>query len=154
HAYDREDNKANELKLLATPTPNSESYGYDSVYRITNFQRLANVNPRKEEGTLDGVGNWRVDTINGIEQTRSPNSVNEYTQIITPNFPPDNLVYDNNGNLTLSTGEGLAYQWDYQNRLRQVCRLTGSATDCSMQGATVIATYSYDAMNRRTRKVV
>jgi len=154
HTYDREDNKANESKLLPIPTINSESYAYDSAYRITTFQRAGSVGPKTEDWTLDGVGNWRVDTINGIAQTRSVNSVNEYPQIVSPYLPPDDLSYDKNGNLTLSTGQARAYQWDYRNRLRQVCKLTGTATTCSSPGASVIATYSYDAMNRRTRKVV
>jgi RHS repeat-associated protein len=154
HTYDPEDNKANESKVLPTPTINSEAYAYDSVYRITNFQRAGRVGPKTEQWTLDGVGNWRVDTINGIPQSRSVNSVNEYTQIVSPSLPPDDLSYDNNGNLTLSTGQALAYEWDYRNRLRRVCKLIGTALDCSSPGASVTAVYTYDAMNRRTRKVV
>ena len=145
HAYDRENNKSNENKLHV-PT-NSESYGYDSVYRIINFQRGQQVPTRTEQWTLDGVGNWLVDTVNGLPETRAVNSVNEYKAINS-----DTITYDRNGNLTSGLGQG--YQWDYKDRLRQVCFLPSNATSCSAPGAFVLATYSYDAMNRRTRKVV
>jgi RHS repeat-associated protein len=144
HAYDREGNKNSESKLHIPP--NSESYGYDSVYRIINFQR-GQPPMRTEQWTLDGVGNWLVDTVDGLPETRTVNKVNEYTSINAAN-----LTYDHNGNLTSAAGIG--YQWDYKNRLRQACFLPSLATSCTAPGAVVFATYSYDAAHRRTRKVV
>jgi hypothetical protein len=161
YAYDRENNKRAEGKLHSTA--NSELYAYDSVYRLNSFARgqlnasgTGIVGPASstQGWTLDGVGNWRVNSINGTGQTRAINSTNEYTQIVTPSIPTDNLSYDSNGNLISSTGTALAYEWDYKNRLRQVCTLTGTATNCASPGASAIATYSYDAMGRRTRKTV
>jgi RHS repeat-associated protein len=152
HAYDRQDNKSYEAKLHSTS--NSELYNYDSAYRIIDFQRgqlngtnTGIVTPSAtEDWTLDGVGNWRIDAVNGVPGNRAVNPVNEYTNI---NGGP--LVYDPNGNLTAAN---LGYRWDYKNRLRQVCSLPANATSCTAPGAQVLATYSYDAVNRRTRKVV
>jgi RHS repeat-associated protein len=143
HVYDREDNKGSESKLHS-PT-NSELYSYDSVYRITDFQR-GQPTSSTEHWTLDGVGNWRVDTVNGVPGNRTVNSLNEYTNV---NGGP--LVYDQNGNLTAAT---LGYRWDYRNRLRQVCSLPVNTTSCTAPGAQLIATYGYDGLNRRTRKMV
>ena len=152
--YDREDNKSYEEKLHKES--NSELYNYDSTYRITGFARgqLSGIptapsipSPSETEGwTLDGVYNWRVNTVNGNPQNRSVNSVNEYTSVNA-----GALIYDRNGNL-VNDGT-LGYQYDYRNRLRQVCALH-SAANCTGAGAVLLATYSYDAMNRRTRKVV
>ncbi|MGO9272698.1 MAG: RHS repeat-associated core domain-containing protein [Terriglobia bacterium] len=147
--YDREDNKRYEEKLHSEA--NSELYTYDSAYRITGFQRrqLATALPppsKTQNWTLDGMGNWRVNTVNSVAENRGVNSVNEYTSI---NSGP--LVYDRSGNLT---NDGtLGYQYDYRNRLQRVCALNSTA-NCTASGAVLLATYSYDAMNRRTQKVV
>jgi RHS repeat-associated protein len=141
---------------------NSELYTYDSVYRITDFARgqLNGTNTAiplpssTQDWTLDGLGNWRVNLINGLTQTRSVSSTNQYKSIVGPGATTDADSYDNNGNLILSAGQALAYEWDYRNRLRAVCALTGSATHCTDPGASVLAVYSYDALGRRTRKVV
>src|SRR5262249_54044443 len=67
---------------------------------------------------------------------------------------PDNESYDSNGNLIGSTGQALAFQWDYKNRLRKVCSLSGGASQCTDPHAKTLAVYSYDALDRRTRKIV
>jgi RHS repeat-associated protein len=148
YAYDRENNKSNEIKLHSPA--NSELYTYDSVYRITDFQRPQTQECEQWPG-LDGVSNWRLHKPLAMNcptvEMRQVNTVNEYTMIDS-----NNLIYDRNGNLT--TGLGVAYQWDYKNRLRQVCSVPANATSCSNMGAVLLVTYSYDAMNRRTRKVV
>ncbi len=53
------------------------------------------------------------------------------------------LFSDNNGNL-MEDGQ-LVFEWDYANRLRRVSRKADGLT---------LAEYSYDARNRRVRKVV
>jgi RHS repeat-associated protein len=150
YSYDREDNKNYEQKLHQTA--DSELYSYDSAYRLTQFASgqlngagtaIVGSPASTEAWTLDGVGNWRADTINGAPDNRSVNSVNEYSSV-----NGGALVYDSNGNLINS---GLTYQWDYRNRLRQIC---SGAASCTSPGAQTVAVYSYDAMNRRTRKVV
>jgi RHS repeat-associated protein len=152
HAYDREDDKAYEAKLHSTS--NSQLYSFDSAYRLTGFQRgqlnstnTGIVSPSlTEDWSLDALSNWRVDTVNGVPGNRTVNSVNEYT-----NIAGGPLTYDKNGNLTAAN---LGYQWDYQNRLRQVCSLPAGAVTCAAPGAQLLAAYSYDALNRRTRKVI
>jgi RHS repeat-associated protein len=75
------------------------------------------------------------------------NSVNEYASVgVTPE------AYDNDGNL-INDGT-LGYQWDYRNRLRLVCFLPTPSASCATPGASVIAVYNYDAMNRRIAKIV
>jgi RHS repeat-associated protein len=163
YVYDRMGNKITEGKLHSTA--NSELYTYDSAYRITDFARgsLSGSTPPTipspsdtEDWTLDGLSNWRINLINGVSQTRSVNNTNEYGTIVTGGGSPstDMLSYDSNGNVVSSTGQQVAYQWDYKNRPRKVCTLSGSATHCTDPGATLVAVYSYDALNRRTRKVI
>jgi uncharacterized protein RhaS with RHS repeats len=82
------------------------------------------------------------------------NAVNQYTQINGPGTSTDIVSYDKNGNVIQTIRQALAYQYDYRNRLRKVCRLSGTATSCTSAGALVVAVYNYDAQNRRTRKVV
>ncbi len=150
YTYDRESNKNSESKLHQST--DSEIYSYDSIYRLTQFESgtlsggsISGPPAATEAWTLDGLGNWRVDTVNGTPVSRTVNSLNEYTTVGGGPF-----TYDANGNLL---NGGLTYQYDYRNRLREVCTVSGSGT-CSSAGATVIAVYSYDAFNRRTRKVV
>lgn len=165
HAYDREDSKRNERKLH--DARNSELYAYDSINRIVDFKR-GQLNPagdaiigppqRTQQWELDGVENWRKNVENGVVENRTPNEMNEYVTVGSTN-----QFHDDNGNLT---NDGLrGYRWDSKNRLRQVCLLDpnnpsgidgvpGTSDDCQAPAAVQIATYSYDAMNRRIRKVV
>src|SRR5262249_5664453 len=91
HTYDRENNKDVEAKLQSTN--NSYLYTYDWTYRLTDFARgqlnatntgIVGAPSRTQDWTLDGVGNWRINTINGIAETRSVSNTNEYLQIVTP----------------------------------------------------------------------
>jgi RHS repeat-associated protein len=153
--YDREDNKTYEEKLHSTN--NSEVYGYDSAYRATDFERgqlnatKTGIAPgtltKSQQWTLDAAGNWRVNILDGTPENRSVNSVNEYTQV-----GATGLVSDRNGNITRDGNRG--YQWDYRNRLRVVCSLPAGASNCASPSAVLLAVYSYDARNRRTRKTV
>jgi len=164
HAYDREDNKLNERKLH--DFRNSELYRYDSIYRIDDFKRGqlnagadAIVGPPQttQAWSLDGLDNWRVNTIDGVIENRTANAMNEYVSVRSTN-----QFHDDNGNLT---NDGLrGYRWDYKNRLRQICLLDpnnpsgadgilGTSDDCQAPAAVEVANASYDAMNRRIRKV-
>jgi len=147
YKYDRMNNKQIEEKLHAQN--DSESYRYDSAYRLIKFDRgglsatedaitvpSANV-PLHNDWTLDGVGNWKqVDN-----ETRQYSSVNE---IIGRNSGGTltSLLFDGNGN---ETNDGTyLFEWDYMNRLRRVSRKADGI---------LIAVYSYDAVGRRNRKV-
>lgn len=156
HTYDRVNNKLIEEKLH--DPSNSELYAYDSVYRATDFQR-GTLSPAKEvivtptasllqrqQWMLDGVGNWQqnVLTMAGVATTeiRQHSSLSEIVSRTTGGGAV-NLLYDDNGNQT-DDGE-LLFRWDYRNRLRTVTRKSDGA---------LIAVYSYDAANRRVRKLV
>jgi RHS repeat-associated protein len=78
-----------------------------------------------------------------------PNAVNTLPTAFTASYTNNRLTtfngaawtYDTQGNLT---GDGInTYVWDVRNRLMQV-----------KQGATVTASFEYDALNRRTKKII
>jgi RHS repeat-associated protein len=137
HTFDRMNNKLTEGKLHNPP--NSESYGYDSAYRLISFKRApGGIAPLHSNWALDGVGNWRqVDA-----EIRQHSSFNEITQH-SSGGAPTTIVSDDNGN---ETDDGAyLFKWDYRNRLRSMTRESDGA---------LIAEYSYDAAGRRIRKVV
>jgi len=123
----------------------NQTFTNDSAGRILQMLRpnaySDTVLTKGEKWALDGVGNWSsLATYTGNawgEVSRSDTSFNEYYQIGTTA-----LTQDDNGNLT---NDGTKkYKWDAFNRLRQVL----SSSDV------LIATYYYDADNRRVRKDV
>ncbi|MCK9274957.1 MAG: hypothetical protein M0P57_07695 [Syntrophales bacterium] len=83
----------------------------------------------------DPEGNWTYTNQNGNQESRTANGVNEYTNIA--GFEPS---YDDRGNMTRDASK--RYEYDWANRLVAVKGLSGS----------VIATYTYDALNRRVTK--
>jgi RHS repeat-associated protein len=147
HTYDRMNNKRIEKKLH--DTRDSELYGYDSVYRLIKLQRgtlnatkdaitlpSANV-PLHSSWKLDGVGNWKQ--VDG--EARQHSSFNEVVERQSKTATA--ILSDNNGN---ETDDGTyLFKWDAWNRLRTVTRKADGAP---------LATFSYDAIGRRTRKVV
>ncbi len=102
---------------------------------------------------LDGLGNWKTSTfipVGGSQSTdqRNHNYVNEITQRTLTGSNPAVFQYDgatgaSNGNL--KNDGTLIYAYDAYNRLIQVNRVSDGL---------VIATYVYDAMNRRVRKTI
>src|SRR5262249_21989020 len=88
--------------------------------------------------SLDGNGNWNTVITDGTAQDRTHSNVNE---IATAGGTP--YTYDDNGNL-LDDGVR-TYQWDALNRLRKVIRKSDGQE---------VASYTYDAGNRRVSKVV
>lgn len=164
HDYDRMNNKRYEEKLH--DSVNSEMYRYDSVYRLIEFQR-GQMNPAKTEietfttlpnalkhktWTLDGANNWmanRVVTNDETgqdvvqEQSRQHTSFNEISKIADDNNTPQDVLSDDNGNL--SEDERFLYEWDYKDRLKTITRNADNQ---------LVAIYSYDVNNRRIRKDV
>ncbi|MBL8792802.1 MAG: hypothetical protein JNM56_02755 [Planctomycetia bacterium] len=133
HTYDRMSNKLTEGKLH--DVPNSETYAYDSTYRLVSFARgVGGIAPLQGDWALDGLGNpEQIDA-----ETRQHSSFNELTQ---RNGAP--LLYDDNGNL-VDDGE-FTYAWDFANRLVSVIRKADGLT---------VGAYLYDSAGRRIRKVV
>jgi YD repeat-containing protein len=114
---------------------------------------------------LDGLGNWKNGSFGTISdptvEVRQHNYVNEITSVkdtvggtpTTTGFTYDhgnnaasadpNVQLQGNGNL-INDGVRI-YQWDAFNRLIQVSNASTSA---------VLATYVYDALNRRIQKTI
>jgi len=131
--------------------------GYDSLDRLRQYQRGALASgggsvtspislPNTDElhqYVLDGVGNWRrniSEPVGGALATevRQHNSLNQLAK-----YGATACLYDKNGNL-LDDGLRL-YFWDALNRLASIRRKSDGL---------VIGAYTYDALNRRVRKVV
>lgn len=144
-SYDPLDNIVAQIDSVSLPR--SEFYQYDALERLTQFivgmpdnsgsQAMQNSISATENYTYDAVGNRT--TANAITQSSNntisyaSNAVNGYTAVGN-----QALQYDGNGNLV---SDGVhTYQYDYANRLVSVDN-----------GNT--ATYSYDPLGRRIRKV-
>ena len=103
---------------------------------------------------LDGLGNWTSSvytpegTGSAITDQRNHNKLNEIIQRTVGTSPAVTFQYDgvagaSNGNL-VNDGT-LAYSYDSLNRPIQINRVSDGL---------IIATYLYDAMNRRIRKTI
>ncbi len=133
-SFDRMDDRLSESKLHNTA--NDETYQYDSAYRLLRFNRpnTGARAPLQSNWTLDGAGNWKQ--VDG--EARQHSSFNEIVA-----RGGTTILSDDNGN---ESDDGThRFNWDYQNRLRTVTRKSDGA---------LVATYSYDALDRRVRKVV
>jgi len=111
---------------------------YEKQYEYDDLNRLI----IEQQGTMDTIqwqhdpeGNWTYTNQNGNQESRTANAVNEYTSI-TAATP----TYDDRGNMTRDASK--RYEYDWANRLIKVNTLYGST----------IATYTYDALNRRVTK--
>jgi RHS repeat-associated protein len=139
--YDKEGNKLCEDSLWQPSR--SEAYGYDPVYRLTNYlvgNLVSCTVPSPavtEQWQLDCLGNWNMWITNGVTQTRTHNEANEIISINT-----NSIYYDANGNLT--NDARYAYSYDQENRLTSVTRLAD---------AQVVGQYACDALGRRILKV-
>ena len=125
--YDEASNVIEEI-LNTNGRTKTNNYYYDDRNRVVK-NNISNT-----VWKYDTVGNWTFTNQNGYNEKRYVNSDNEYTQI-TNNQPQ----YDANGNIAVYDGKHFVY--DYLNRLTAV-----------KSGDTTIATYTYDAMNRRVSK--
>ena len=134
HTYDRTANRVTEQKLHNLA--NSESYTYDSAYRLLDLNRPApgSVPLQFSSWEIGGRNNWASVDGNG----RAYSNHNELVTYTTP--APVLVQSDDNGNVTGVTG-GRTYKWDTFNRLVAV-----------QDGTALIARYFYDAAGRRVRK--
>ena len=121
------------------------SYGYDAASQLTS---ITYAKAGATVGTLtygyDAGG--RRTTIGGslyesfLPTATTANAVYDANNKLT-SWNGVAHTYDNNGSLTADGAK--TYVWDARNRLKQI-----------RQGATVLASFEYDAMGRRTRKTV
>jgi RHS repeat-associated protein len=141
YAYDADGHKLYELKQ-DNPS-DSETYQYDAIERLTNFDvgLLSGgviLSPALQEGWLfDSANNWLSITSNGVPQLRAYDLDNELT-----NISGSTLFYDSDGNLVMDTA--YAYSYDEDHHLTQVQRLSDSA---------IVGRYFYDALGRRIEKI-
>jgi YD repeat-containing protein len=147
YGYDRDGNVLYSNNLINTNFSelyhaNGAGNDYDNLNQLTNFARgVLNgtndtiSNPSHSiSWSFDALGNWTSVVTDGNTQTRTANQQNEITSISGQTTPG----YDANGNTTTDqNGNTLIY--DAWNRLIQV-----------KNGSTVLQTYGYDGLNRRT----
>ena len=182
--YDPADNKNFERALHAEITSSlyqpftlagQPDGGYDSINRMLQYQRgilsptggylgdgggsvstpidILNTN-QSEDFDLDTLGNWRGLNVYGaqacsaLDYRRSHNRLNQITQQTQNGYYNQNFTYDgfpgaSNGNL-INDGTR-KYSYDVFNRLIAVFRVSDGKQ---------IASYRYDAMNRRVNKTI
>jgi RHS repeat-associated protein len=147
NAFDRMGNRKYERRLHNASK--GDNYVYDSLYRLTSFERLvpaANVGTpgltgwtAKKDYKFDGVENWRqLITNNGTPQNNSVNNTEAYSTFgsVTP-------TYDAEGNMTSPGGTpATTFKYDFLNRLRQI-----------VQGTKTVNHY-YDAEGRRVKTTI
>jgi len=132
--FEYDHNRANFLTSetkLHLDDNNVENYTYDSLYRLSAFNREGQ-SPDTFE--FDGANNW----VNRSGAENTATNMNEYSEF---NGVPQ--LYDDNGNL-IDDGERL-FTYDAGNRLRSVSRKSDGA---------LIAEYTYDVLGRRIAKRV
>ena len=143
YGYDRDGNVLYKENMVNTAL--SEVYTYDSLNRLTSFQR-GTLNTAKDgiEGTasasqswnLDAVGNSTSVTTDGTTEDRTTNAQNELTAVGSAT-----QTYDANGNTTLDS-IGKTYVYDAWNRLVEV-----------KDGNDVVnVSYAYDAISRLVQR--
>ncbi len=158
YCYDRASNRLYRENTLTSGQ--DELYGYDQVNRLVAFQRgelnatkdgITGTPVKAEEWGLDTTGNWdaflqKTSGTTDLDQARTHNPVNEITAITAATGTDwADPVHDRNGNMTTipkpaALADGLTATYDAWNRLVEV-----------KDGATVIARYEYDGLNRRIK---
>ena len=174
-SYDRGGNAIAQRSLH--DAKDSQRYTYDAAARLTAFSlgdfATGSLDPgsaaycdaptagtwgdlaRAQEWHLDGLGNWRTFVQKSgtagaqpVSEARVDNPFNQYASI-----GGAAQAYDANGNLLVGNvgpaGEARQLKWDAFNRLREVRTVSGGGGE-----GTLIASYVYDAGNRRMRKAV
>jgi RHS repeat-associated protein len=155
HGYDEASNRMYRRNLVAAASAKQdELYGYDGLYQLKEFQRgelnsgnngMTGTLAAKEDFTFDPTGNWNTYVVNsGTPQTRTHNKANGLTQI---DSSTSLVAEDLAGNMTKvpkpgSWSAAFDLKYDAWNRLVEV-----------KDGGTTVATYAYDGLNRRTKKV-
>ncbi len=143
YLYDKEENRSHTLDTVHTDQ--SEQYVYDDAQRLTGFKQgevdASNQIPVPRftsEYELDALGSWSTVTRDGQVESRSINSLSQYTLVGT--VPQ---TYDSNGNL-IDDGT-YVYTYDYENQLTRITRKSDDTT---------MASFTIDALNRRVAKTV
>ena len=157
HAYDRVGNRKYREDTVGTNF--SEVYAYDGVNQLVDMQRgvlnsgKTGVSTKKgqESFAFDATGNWgtyKQDNTGGgftLTQAKTHNKANE---VLTIAGSSTNVALDRNGNKTKlpkpdNWSAAFTCTYDAWNRLVLV-----------KDGSTTIATYGYNGLNHRVKKIV
>ncbi|MCX6580467.1 MAG: Ig-like domain-containing protein [Candidatus Aminicenantes bacterium] len=127
-----------DLKEFDLDYGKKEAYTYDSTYRLRKVDNKSD--NAQYEYKLDELENPEtvIETINGVSESKNA-VTNERQQLV--NYDGKTLTYDNNGNMTGFDKAGYVYNW--KNQLVKVSTGTG-----------VNLEYKYDALNRRTARII
>jgi RHS repeat-associated protein len=128
-------------------------YKYDTLHRVSDVGPdpavsfdYGNAGTATESISLDLLGNRTAYTgRDGVTTTYTHDDANAYETIT----PGDNVpVHDVNGNLTANE-RGFGFAYDYENRLSTIYE-DADANGTLDGGEPILATYTYDALGRRT----
>ena len=120
----------------------SEQFTYDNGHRLINYKRgvIGGSPVLQNTYSYDALGNRTSANLNGVITNYTSNNLNQLTGS-NNGAQNTSFLYDNNGNLTY---DGQFYKsYDAEKRL-----LRDSSSPVN------VITYQYDALNRRTRKVL
>ena len=119
---------------------------FDDIDRLDTWTRTGSANsslPKKQDWTLDKIGNWDDVTTDGVFEERTHNNTHEIASIVPTGEPTTNPAYDVKGNLLFTPGAPAASDalvWDIDNHLSSYTK----------NG--IVTTFVYDALGRRLEK--
>ena len=158
YTYDRSSNRLTRSQPLK-PAYN-ETYEYDFLDRLRDANRPGDsgIGSLDQSWTLRPTGNWASFISGGVEQTRTHNNANEITAITrSPGDLPDPLYGPAGCNVfgpkPNDDANGMHSRYDPWNRLATV-HWDANSNGTLDANDTLRATYRYDGLNRRVRKVV
>lgn len=138
--YDKEQNKT-AINRINAPVK-SEQYSFDNDYRVTSFKKgiIGSAPISQNNYTYDALGNRTAANLNGTNTTYTTNNLNQLTNS-NNGLQNINFTYDDNGNLTY---DGTYFKkYDAEERLIK---------DSSSPSSVIL--YQYDALGRRTTKII
>ena len=159
YTYDRASNRL--TRSLALKAAYNETYHYDFLDRLKDANRPGDsgMGSLDQSWTLRPTGNWSSFISAGVEQTREHNKANEILTITRDPIDPPDPLYDPAGSNVFGPkpnddANGMHCRYDAWNRLASV-HLDDGDTPGTLDGSnTLLATYRYDGLNRRVKKVV
>jgi len=159
YTYDRASNRL--TRSLALKSAYNETYHYDALDRLKDANRPGDsgMGSLDQSWTLRPTGNWSSFISAGVTQTRTHNNANEILTITRDPIDPPDPLYDPAGSNVFGPkpnddANGMHCRYDAWNRLATV-HLDDGDTAGTLNGTnTLLATYRYDGLNRRVKKVV
>jgi RHS repeat-associated protein len=157
YGYTRASNRQWRQELVASGQ--DEYYNYDGLYQVAASNRgtlnsgktgISGTPSWTEDFNYDPIGNWnnyltKVSGVTDLDQSRTHNTANQTTEI---DGSTATVAHDPAGNMVkvpqvADWASSNELKWDAWNRLVAV-----------KAGATTVAAYGYDGLNRRTTKTV